>query len=265
MTSIVIPAHNEGARLGANLTLLTEGMTPGEFEIIVVANGCTDNTVDIAKSIPGVFVIELDEAGKAGALRAGDEAAQRLSRIYLDADVPLSASEARSLAAAVAQPGVFAATGQRRVVTRGTAIPVRAYYAISRRLPVFRDGLFGRGVIALSPAGRARFGEFPSMIADDLYLDSLFESHEKRQLDSVVTTVTAPQRTVQLVNRLARVRSGNRSMREMSAARPASNSSWLRHVVLPRPWLWPAGICYAAVTIAAEIKSRRAGLTWGHS
>ena len=86
MTSIIIPAHNEGARLGANLTLLTEGMSPGEFEIIVVANGCTDNTVDIAKSIPGVFVIELEEPGKAGALRAGDEAAQRLARIYLDAD-----------------------------------------------------------------------------------------------------------------------------------------------------------------------------------
>jgi glycosyltransferase involved in cell wall biosynthesis len=265
VTSIIIPAHNEGARLGANLTLLTEGAGPGEFEIIVIANGCTDNTVEVAKSIPGVFVISLDEAGKAGALRAGDEAAQRLSRIYLDADVPLSAAEARSLSAAVAEPGVFAATGQRRVVTRGCGLPVRAYYAISRRLPVFKDGLFGRGVIALSPAGRARFGEFPSMVADDLYLDSLFESHEKRHLDSVVTTVTAPRQTVQLVRRLARVRAGNRSMRLASAARPANNSSWLRHVVLPRPWLWPAGIGYAAVTIAAEIMSRRSGLTWGHS
>ena len=265
MTSIIIPAHNEGGRLGANLTLLTEGMSPGEFEIIVVANGCTDNTVDIAKSIPGVFVIELEEPGKAGALRAGDEAAQRLARIYLDADIPLAVSEARALATAVALPGVLAATGQRLVVTRGSALAVRGYYAVHRRLPVFRDGLFGRGVIALSAAGRSRFEVFPAMVADDLFLDSLFDAHEKHHLDDVVTKVTAPQRTVQLVRRLARVRAGNRAMRQVSKARAASNTSWLRHVVLPRPWLWPAGLCYAAVTLAAERMSRRENLTWGHS
>jgi glycosyltransferase involved in cell wall biosynthesis len=265
VTSIIIPAHNEGTRLGANLTLLTDGVSAEEFEIIVVANGCTDNTVNIAKSFPGVRVIDLPEAGKAGALRAGDEAATRLARIYLDADIPLAAAEARALATAISQPGAFAATGRRRVVTKGSGLPVRAYYAVNRRLPVFKDGLFGRGVIALSAAGRARFGEFPTMIADDLFLDSLFESHEKRHLDEVVTTVTAPRSTVQLVRRLARVRSGNRSMREISAARPASQSSWLRHVVLPRPWLWPAGVCYAVVTVSAEVMSRRTTLTWGHT
>lgn len=265
MTSIIIPAHNEAARIGANLTLLTDGLPGDAFEIIVVANGCTDSTADVARGFPSVKVLDLPEPGKAAALRAGDAAATRLARIYLDADVPLSAQEAKALARAVSQPGVHAATGRRRVVTRGAALTVRAYYSVNRRLPVFKDGLFGRGVIALSPAGRSRFDEFPELIADDLFLDSLFEPHEKCHLDDVVTTVTAPRRTAQLVRRLARVRSGNRTMRMAVAARPASNSSWLKDVVLPRPWLWPAGICYAAVTLTAEMMSRRAKLTWGHT
>jgi len=85
------------------------------------------------------------------------------------------------------------------------------------------------------------------------------------KMKRVVTTVTAPHRTSQLVGRLARVRSGNRTMRMVAAARPASNTSWLKDVVLPRPWLWPAGLCYAAVTLRAEVLSRRATLTWGHT
>jgi glycosyltransferase involved in cell wall biosynthesis len=265
MTSIIIPAHNEGGRIGGNLTLLTDGLPPDEFEIIVVANGCVDATAEIARSIRGVKVIELPEAGKVAALRAGDAVATRLARIYLDADIPLTAVEAKALAHAVGQPGVHAATGRRRVVTRGSGLPVRAYYAINRRLPVFRDGLFGRGVIALSAVGRSRFERFPEAIAADLFLDSLFEPQEKRHLPEVVTTLTAPRHTAQLIRRVARMRAGYRLMRLMSVARPASNTSWLRHVVLPRPWLWPAGICYVAVTICAEMISRRLTLTWSAS
>lgn len=262
MTSIIIPAHNEAHRIGANLASLTEGAMPDEFEIIVVANGCTDATATVAKAIPGVQVVELAVAGKAAALRAGDEVASRLTRIYLDADVPLSSAGARALAKTVGQPAVLAATGRRRIVTRGSSLIVRAYYAVNSRLPVYDNSLFGRGVIALAPLGRARFDELPDIIADDLFIDSLFEPGEKCQVDDVVTTVVAPRRTVQLVRRLARVRAGNRAL---SQVRPSRKTSWLRHVVLPRPWLWPAGICYATVVLAAELMSRRASLSWGHS
>ncbi|HEX6682359.1 MAG TPA: glycosyltransferase [Candidatus Limnocylindrales bacterium] len=264
MTSIIVPAHNEACRIGGNLTLLTLGAEPDEFEIIVVANGCSDDTVEVAKSIPGVRVIDLPGAGKAAALRAGDAAATRLTRIYLDADVPLSAHEARALAKAVTTlPGIHAATGWRRIVTRGSSLAVRAFYAVNRRLPAYDDGLHGRGVIAVGPIGRARFEEFPDVIADDLFLDSLFTPEEKCQVNNVSASVIAPRTTVQLVRRLARVRRGNREMRGSHGARPEARTAWLRYVVLPRPWLWPAGIFYAAVVVAAEIMSRRAGLAWG--
>lgn len=265
MTSIIIPAHNEAKRIGGHLALLTEGCARDEFDIVVVANGCTDDTAAIAARVEGVRVIDLPEAGKSAALRAGDAAATRLTRIYLDADVPLTAAGAFALTQAVTQPGTHAATGRRQVVTRGSSLTVRAFYAINTRLPAYDDALYGRGVIALGPAGRARFDEFPDLIADDLFLDALFTPAEKRQVAEVVTTITTPRTTVQLVRRLARVRSGNRAVRSISTARPARNTSWLRDVVAPRPWLWPAGACYAAVILAAEILSRRASLSWGHA
>jgi hypothetical protein len=132
---------------------------------------------------------------------------------------------------------------------------------------VYDRALFGRGVIALSAAGRARFDTFPDVVADDLYLDSLFSREEKRQVDAVTSRIATPRRIGDLVRRLARVRSGNASIRGASTGiRRADRSSWLRDVVLPRPWLAPAGICYAAITVLAAAKARRSpatGSQWG--
>jgi hypothetical protein len=138
---------------------------------------------------------------------------------------------------------------------------------VNKRLPAYRDALYGRGVIAVGEAGRARFAEFPDQVADDLFLDSMFSAAERHHEPTVVTTIAAPLRTSHLVGRLARLRAGNRALRATAPAaiRPARSSSWLKDVVLPRPWLWPAGICYAAIILAAERSARRAGqVTWGH-
>jgi hypothetical protein len=154
----------------------------------------------------------------------------------------------------------------------GSPLPVRAYFAINRRLPVFDDALFGRGMIALSERGRSRFDTFPNMVADDLFLDSLFSSAEKRQVDEVATVVAAPRRTRDLVRRLVRVRRGNAAMREAGRSgevavevRAARRTSWLRDVVLPRPWLAPAAAVYVAISLLAAIEARRTAeaSSWG--
>jgi len=47
--------------------------------------------------------------------------------------------------------------------------------------------------------------------------------------------------------------------------RPADRWTWLRDVVVPRPWLAPAGVVYAVVTLLAEHRARRTAgsTTWG--
>ena len=98
---VVIAAHNEEAVIGRCLRRLLAGAEPGEFDVVVVANGCTDRTAEVARDFPGVRVIELDQAGKAAALNAGDRASEVFPRLYLDADVLLGTADARALRAAL--------------------------------------------------------------------------------------------------------------------------------------------------------------------
>lgn len=259
--SVVIAAHNEGKVIGRCLDALLADAAPGELDITVVANGCTDDTARVAASRPGVRVVDRPEPGKVGALNAGDAVARGFPRIYLDADIVLPPGAVRTLVAALGD-GVHAVVPRRELDVSGRPLLVRAYYAINARMPVYERALFGRGVIVLSEAGRARFGQFPDLVADDLYLDSLFTREEKRQVDAVASRIATPRRTGDLVRRLARVRSGNASIRgAASGVRAADRSSWLRDVVLRRPWLAPAGACYAAITILAAAKARRSPAT----
>lgn len=82
-TPVLIPARNEAAVIGRTLESL-----PRDCDPIVIANGCTDNTAQIADSY-GVTVIEREEPGKLPALQhalmaLGSRAIQPL--IMLDAD-----------------------------------------------------------------------------------------------------------------------------------------------------------------------------------
>jgi hypothetical protein len=159
------------------------------------------------------------------------------------------------------------------VDSRGSTLLVRAYSAVNARLPVFRNSLFGRGLIVLSAEGRARFDRFPEIVADDLYLDSLFSTDEKLLVEAVTTTVGAPAHVRELVRRLVRVRRGNAALRATSAALPgpvevrrSSRTSWLVDVVLPHPILLPAGLVYASITALAGVLARRGQISstqWG--
>ncbi len=270
--SVVIAAHNEESVIGRCLDALLDQQASTPFQIVVSANGCTDRTAEVAAS-RGVSVVDRPEAGKPGALNAGDRLAGGFPRCYLDADIVVPTGGIAALAAALETSSeLLAVVPRRRLNTDGRPWPVKSYYAINERLPVFRGGLFGRGLIVLSAAGRARFGEFPDMVADDLFLDSQFTAGEKGQVDDVVVVVEAPFTTRDLVRRLTRVRRGNTALRAASAGgeitvpiRPADRWAWLRDVVARNFRLAPAGAVYATITVLAALLARhRAGEhDWG--
>lgn len=271
LPSFVIAAHDEEKVIGACLTaLIAQGVPP--TRIVVVPNGCSDRTADVASGY-GVVVVDRPEPGKAGALNAGDDVAPAGPRVYLDADIVAPPGAVAALTARLgAAPAVHAVVPGRRLETAGRPLAVRAYSAISERLPAFRTGLFGRGMIMLSEEGRARFDAFPAMVADDLFLDSQFAPTEKASVEAVVVSVEAPFTTRELLNRLVRVRRGNAQMRAAAAAgeidldvRPADRWAWLK-VALRRPWLLPAAAGYLAITVTAARRARRSASTaigWG--
>ena len=267
MASVVIAAYNEAAVLARCLGALHAGADG--LDVVVVANGCSDDTAGVARSIPHVSVVEIPEAGKARALNAGEREVRSFPRAYLDADMTVSRGDLDRLFAAVGE-GVLAVAPRRSVDVRHSPLLVRSYFAVHRRLPVMAASLFGRGLVVVSEHGRARFTAFPELVADDMFLDGLFAPGEKRVVEDVVSVVRAPRRTGDLYRRLVRVRRGNAVLRANAGTggvpgrvARADRSAFLR-VAMRRPWLLPAACWYAVLTFAAAVGARRDDTgTWG--
>ena len=271
MTSVVIAAYNEGRVIGRCLDALLAD-SAGRLEVVVAANGCRDDTVDQARR-PGVVVLDLPRPGKPAALNAAERRVSTFPRVYLDADMQLTARDLDRLAAALddrvaGERTPLAAAPRREVDTTGSAFLVRQYHRALGLHPAYRHSLFGRGVVMLSERGRTRFDEFPEVLADDFFLDSLFSPDEKVVVPDVVSVVDAPSSTRVLLRRLARVRRGNRELRVSTsagaAARPAEGLGWLLEAVRRDPRLLPAAVTYVLVTIYAELAARWGGSSWGH-
>jgi len=105
LVSVIVPARNEEACLGHCLESLVV-QTDVSLEVIVVDDGSTDRTREIAQSFPGVRVIDPaplppDWTGKNNALVAGAKSARGMWLLFTDADtVHLPGSLSRSLAEA---------------------------------------------------------------------------------------------------------------------------------------------------------------------
>jgi glycosyltransferase involved in cell wall biosynthesis len=88
--SIIVPARNEEASLGACLQLLA-AQSGVDFEIIVVDDGSTDRTHEIAQSFPSVRIVDADPppsgwTGKNNAMYAGQRVARGEWLLFTDAD-----------------------------------------------------------------------------------------------------------------------------------------------------------------------------------
>ena len=84
-TIAIIPAYNEEKNIGHVLSVLTDVALIKK--VIVVSDGSTDDTVNVARSY-GVEIIELMEnRGKGGALKAGLDNFQADVVLFLDADL----------------------------------------------------------------------------------------------------------------------------------------------------------------------------------
>jgi hypothetical protein len=207
--SVVIPAHNEAGVIGRCLHALVEGFSPGELEVVVVCNGCRDDTAAVARSIPyGVTVIELSEASKPAALRAGDSATRSFPRLYLDADVVLTSASARAVLDHLSGPGAIAARPPVSYDFTNSSPLVRRYYRARARIPAVLGSLWGAGVYGLSAAGRARFDAFPDVVGDDLWLDKQFEAHEVQIVDCAPVVVVVPEGAADLMHVLRRTYRG---------------------------------------------------------
>ncbi len=189
MLSVLIPANNEADRIGACLQAVLDSVFTEhkkQPEIIVVANGCNDNTAMVANDYTTAAtaagwrlrVLDLQQGGKLSALNAGDAAASYGNRIYLDADVIVSPLLVDQLQDVLTQKAAIYASGAVEISPSKTWVS-RAYRRIYRRVPFIAEGVPGCGIFAVNAAGRGRWDKFPNIISDDTFVRLHFVPDER--------------------------------------------------------------------------------------
>ncbi len=262
MTSIVIPAYNEGSVIERCLSSVLEGAAAGELEIAVVCNGCTDDTAERARRFGDrVLVVETPVGSKIGALNLGDDHVTSFPRFYLDADVRLDAAAIREVAALLGDDSPIVVAAPRAVVAyEDRPALVRAFYRVWTSLPYFNEDMIGAGVYAFSRRGRERFGRFPDIIADDELARLIAAPHERRAARGATFTIYPPRtlRGVLAIN--TRARAGMYELREkLPETRGHGNTSPGRtlRTIARTPRLWPSAPVYLGVMAAASVLARR--------
>lgn len=267
VASVIIPAYNEGSVIAACLEALVQEASAAErplrLEIVVAANGCTDDTVARCRAFAEVTVLDLPVGNKSAALNAADAMTEVFPRIYLDADVVLSPGTLAALVSALSTPAPRMAAPSAEYVLDDASWPVRAFHRVFTQLPYAESSLGGVGVYAVSAAGRARWDRFPDVHGDDLYVQRQFSAGERLRVPGSAR-VKAPKTVGSLVAVRTRIARGNQTLARVGAETGHANlgsstrqtMAALGRSVLRRPSLAPAAAVYVGITLAARLRAR---------
>jgi glycosyltransferase involved in cell wall biosynthesis len=257
IASVVVPAHNEEAVLERTLQWLLAGTAPGELDVVVVANACTDRTAEVARRA-SVRVLESPVPGKVRALLLGDAACRAFPRVYLDADVELTGDSVRALVAALDRPGVLACAPLPELDLTGASWLIRRVHLVHEQLVGPDRGLAGAGAYVLSERGHARVFPLPEVVSDDGWVHSAFTPAERVVVGQARSVVRPALTGAAYLRRRVRVRVGNRQLTELG--RPlAPGRRRLRTLgrLIARRLVSPLDVaCYLAVLATERVVTR---------
>ena len=189
--SVVVPAHNEELLLPRGLAAIAAAAerTPGEVEVIVVANRCTDATVTLAGDT-GAVVVESDARNISAVRNAGAAVATGDVVVTIDADCVMSPATFREIERALA-------TG--RYVGGATKVrPERMSPGIRATIAVVEITMFvtrlGGGMFWCPRADFDAIGGFDEnlLVAEDLDFARRLRAHGRRTRRRFIVLRTAP-------------------------------------------------------------------------
>ena len=223
--TILIPAHNEATVIARTLRPLCDLAEAGTIALIVIANGCNDDTAEVAfVTCPAAQILQTETAGKTNALNLGMERAHPgLPVVCLDADLELTAAAALALIVAI-ESGALAAVGQMRVDSSLASGVVQAYQRAWARNPYFAKGKFG-GVFALAPAVTRALFPLPHVTGDDEFLRRSIDADHIAIVPECEFTAQSPRTLKSLFATRKRALRGARQVQRLGLANPVSNTA----------------------------------------
>ena len=262
MISVIVPAHNESAVIERCLSAMLGEASPGEIEVVVVCNGCSDDTADRVRAFghADVVLAESPVASKHAALTLGDATASHFPRFYVDADIVLTTHALRSTTGLLRDGPALAAAPRLDVNLDGCSWAIRAYHTVWMQLPYVTSRMIGSGVYGLSREGRERIGEWPALIADDEIARLSFSYDERATAEDASFEFTPPRSIAKLVHINVRRRAGQEEVAERmprasaEAGRHQRSGMWR---LMLRPSLWPGLAVFSWVRLRTLIAYRR--------
>lgn len=117
--TVIMPAYNESAGIQAAVRSIAASTHP--VEIIVVDDGSTDGTADLAEALglPNVRVVRKENGGKPSALNAGLRLASHEIVVMVDGDTVFEPDTVSALIQQFSDPRVGAISGNTKVANRG--------------------------------------------------------------------------------------------------------------------------------------------------
>lgn len=119
--SFIIPCHNEAGWIAEKLdNTLALDYPPGQLDVIVVASGCDDGTVEIVAGYAdrGVrCLVQPIRAGKEAAMQLAAREARGEILVFTDANARLNVGALRAMARWFSDPEVGCVAGEKRVAT----------------------------------------------------------------------------------------------------------------------------------------------------
>lgn len=245
--SVVIPACNEAASIGATLQSIALQVDVAA-DVVVVANGCTDDTVNVAAGFVarmqraghGLKVLEAGRASKTDALNLGEGSLEAFPRAYIDADVILTPNALSATCAALDRNDAVLAAPQLEFRAHDDPWS-RRMVRLFNVLPPFSTDVVGGGFYAVNAAGRRRWAAFPTVIADDTFVCGLFERAERIRVEEAAFTARFPDRgALQAV--LNRWEAGRQELRGLMLPTAPSSKLAALTAIAQRPLVWRAAV-----------------------
>lgn len=224
--SIIIPAHNEQRLITTTLQHALSDGALTECYIVVVANGCTDNTVsnvnafihEQASALQSkqiiIEVLDVEKASKTNAINIGISHAPAGVAVLLDADINIGGQHLLNLVNCLSEK-VLAASPKLIYDTSQSSRLVKWYYAIAAASPYNKAHRISN-VIALTEKAQKKIGNLPNVIADDEYIRRCFHHSEYQVITEASFTFICPKDVFNLLNVLTRVERGNLQLQKLN-------------------------------------------------
>lgn len=122
--SLIIPVHNEAAVIGDKLANLEQLDYPRDhLNIIIVADACTDNTIETIQqyeSALNIQIVEVSERrGKAHALNSGLEHVNTELVVFSDASIMLESDSLKNIVRPFQDPAIGCVSGEDHIAEGG--------------------------------------------------------------------------------------------------------------------------------------------------